>query len=174
MTTIKNDFLLCPVSLSPFTYPKVLPCGHTIDQQSLTKLIIFECPLCKKKFSHKSIDHLPTNWLIVNIMDLSIKQPLGDTKFLTRLKASELAISYLNPILEKELSKLLDDISSLAITGICRYTIIYEKRFITYNKDIQKYLTDLIKVKLITLGYSVRNKIFIIWFKNYNGMIIEW
>lgn len=173
MTTIINiDNLVCPVSLLSFTDPKVLPCGHTLDRESLIKLFVRECPICKSKFLNKSIEHFPTNWAITNLMNLSIKQPLNN--ILTRAKASEMSINFLRPILENEFEKLLNDISVLASNGICKYTFINGKRFKKYDKTIQKYLGEMIVIKLISIGYKAKFYLASGCFINYYVIIIEW
>lgn len=54
----------CPVSLERMTVPRVLPCGHTFDEDSLRR--VRRCPLCRRRFNCRPRD-LPINWILTNI-----------------------------------------------------------------------------------------------------------
>ena len=68
----ENKDLIDPVSLETFTYPIILPCGHTFDQKSVISLKEDKCPTCQKTFSGDK-ERFPINWSLVGILNLDIK-----------------------------------------------------------------------------------------------------
>lgn len=68
-----NENFCCPVTSELFTDPTIIPeCGHTFDRSVLIKLENKKCPVCNIEF-HDLPQDLPTNWLAVSHLNLSIK-----------------------------------------------------------------------------------------------------
>lgn len=88
MSTVIQSSFQDPVTLETFTYPKVLPCGHTLDKKSILKLTSNKCPLCNHAIQ-KSIRQcptlLPTNWSIVQALQLSVPDKTHDHSIYKRV-----------------------------------------------------------------------------------------
>ena len=68
-----DENFCCPVTSELFTDPAIIPeCGHTFDRPALIKLPNKKCPICNTEF-HDLPQDLPTNWLAVSHLNLSIK-----------------------------------------------------------------------------------------------------
>ena len=68
--------ITCSLCLEFFKHPKSLPCLHTYCKRCIAEYIRsrgnnydFPCPLCKKKTKVTSAEAMPTNFLIVNMLE---------------------------------------------------------------------------------------------------------
>lgn len=77
----------CPISLKRFKNPRVLPCGHTFDLQSLQKAgnVISSCPLCRTEVNIYDPRYLPVNWILISILGLSVPTDKCTSKYKTQV-----------------------------------------------------------------------------------------
>jgi hypothetical protein len=91
--------LECSICLKTFNNidhkPKILSCGHTICEITITKLYknnTIKCPLCRVVNFYENIDTLPLNHMIISIMnfndeycDENFKKALKEVKKIDKL-----------------------------------------------------------------------------------------
>ncbi|CAF1033428.1 unnamed protein product [Adineta steineri] len=69
-----QELLQCPVCLTPYTEPRLLPCGHTYCDECLNRLIendndIVQCPECRKQHVVPEDGVFPPNFVVRNLLE---------------------------------------------------------------------------------------------------------
>lgn len=158
----------CPISMTRFQHPVLLPCGHTFDKGSVGHFKKKMCPLCREPFL-EDIDDLPVNWVLIELMGLDIETP----------KVSMFQKIYRKNIryrIMKEITDLIRRIRLVEKRGYMYYG--YESHFPDISapeiEDVREYISH----QLMMLGYRVtheeklRTCMCIVWMSRC--LIIEW
>ncbi|CAF0993457.1 unnamed protein product [Rotaria sordida] len=69
-----QELLQCPVCLTPFIEPRLLPCGHTYCDECLNRLMqnnndVVTCPECRKQHLVPDDGVFPPNFVVRNLLD---------------------------------------------------------------------------------------------------------
>ncbi|CAF0799240.1 unnamed protein product [Rotaria sp. Silwood1] len=69
-----QELLQCPVCLTPYTEPRLLPCGHTYCDECLNRLMqnnndVVTCPECRKQHLVPEDGVFPPNFVVRNLLD---------------------------------------------------------------------------------------------------------
>ncbi|CAF1459761.1 unnamed protein product [Adineta ricciae] len=69
-----QELLQCPVCLTPYTEPRLLPCGHTYCQECLNRLMqddndVVTCPECRKQHIVPDDGVFPPNFVVRNLLE---------------------------------------------------------------------------------------------------------
>lgn len=150
----------CPVSLQPFKNPKVLPCGHTLDSASIKCLLKKVCPLCQSAFSSLSV--LPTNWIVVQHLNLVVPQSSepGKDCFVAEQKA--LAMKQrrgrVEAIFEKNMHRVMDRIARRSLQGMGQLAYGMVFPWCCFTPVIIKHeATRIVIQKLREMGFLARS-----------------
>jgi hypothetical protein len=174
---INERMFYCPISLERFKHPMILiSCGHTIDKESLSKMISYQCPLCNKDFV-KSLAQ--TNWSLVHIMGLDVKIQEENNIIISAEKAKEITLLVIEIKIANILKKINELISKETLLGVTSIHYVLKIRSETYYTIIKRLVE-----KLRKLGYHVATstdiancslELFICWLCNKScGDPSEW
>ncbi|XP_062605127.1 E3 ubiquitin-protein ligase TRIM56-like [Saccostrea cucullata] len=79
LSTIKEEFLICPICFETYKDPKVLPCLHSFCKTCINTFISKQntkrkhtCPVCRENFQlqNHSTDDLKTNFCLKNLIEV--------------------------------------------------------------------------------------------------------
>jgi hypothetical protein len=155
--------LECPVTLESFRHPKVLPCGHTIDNDVIRQLKKRQCPICRRPF----FANPPTNWILVDLLNLRIDSTRSPMNCLSRLcgrqrhavKMHEHTQNTIDRMIESNESRVFTKIARCADKGIFETTFnMTEIRTYGMHWDQQEYVFLTIATRLERCGYSIEHK----------------
>jgi len=143
-----SEGLICPVSQEKFKEPRVLPCGHTLDDSTIKQLKRKHCPICDDDFSYCS-RLLPINWVVVSALQLNITTTKLN-KTMTAQEAKKIALIFTDNSVATELEIIYEKIRNEAKSGEFEIT-----HSINNNEKNRNLIVDRVSKKLSTLGFSV-------------------
>lgn len=165
-TLVENKFFECPVTHEIFKNPRVLPCGHTCDLESLTGLT--KCPLCSSKIGSA----IPSvNWLVANMLGLSI--PVISERFNKKV-ASKQARDVMEPIYHKEIERIKVSIDDASRQGAQSLQYLPSRRFWKYKHCIRKQINSVVITSMENLGFSVYSLSNYSWCNDEKYVKISW
>lgn len=154
----RKEVMECPITLSRYEIPCVLPCGHTVDHAALLLLKVHRCPLCQERFAQ----HEPNiNWALVRLMDLDVPNSTSLFPRISHMKRYEAKMRYrkrLDPIVEQEMTSLIQDIKEASDRGCHELQYVPLRRFKhhrLYDQDMRHRVQACIEKELVRLGYGI-------------------
>jgi hypothetical protein len=156
-----DEAFCCPITLEQFTDPIIIPeCGHTFDRRQLKDCNKKECPKCRKPFRGDP-SGFPTNWSIVEYLDLNIKsKTVPDTVKYSAKHAKKDTKRYTNASAQIIIDCVLQKISDKAKTGSKELTIYLNDYFNDFGieckkgTDVYARIIKILKKKGYKLSYD--------------------
>lgn len=149
----------CPISLEKIVIPRILPCGHTFDEKSLSN--VHSCPLCRQEFHYHTLDDLPINWILMSLDQKMFYNMICETTF-----KKEQKIFYYN------LQCIKLKIMSASQKG--HFCIVIKRNNIKAPSSIKESILRSITVKLRTIGFIVCEGYEIFCWTQIPRILISW
>jgi hypothetical protein len=160
----------CPISMTRFQYPVVLPCGHTFDKGSVIRFKKKICPMCRVPYL-EDVHDLPVNWVLVEIMGLDVET--SKASVLDRIHTNNIKYRIMN-----EMVNIVQRIYMANKRGRRHLYYDYASGVSGLSEPDILNVRDHLKHQLDALGYKVtciervRTCLCLIWVVRY--VIIEW
>lgn len=157
-----SQSLECPVTLQPFQHPKVLPCGHTIDNHVIQQMHKRQCPICRRPF----FTDPPTNWVLVDLLHLKIDTTMPSSGCIPRYRRRQHAVimhertrTTIEHLIQSNHTRILDKIAHCANKGMSETTFnMTDIRAYGINWDQKECIFLSIADRLETMGYTIEHK----------------